>query len=116
VGAMRMREEPSVERVSVGARADGTLDVVLLGEVDFTNASETIDAIRDAVTREQPIRVRVDMSDVTFLDSSGVAVLVNAKRAAEAVGASYRVERPNQKVLDQLRMMGLLEPFGIAES
>jgi anti-sigma B factor antagonist len=112
---MRMREETSVESVSIDARADGALDVVLRGEIDFTNASEVIDLIRDAVSRQRPARVRVELGEVTFMDSSGIAVLVNAMRAAEAVGASYRVENPNRKVLDQLRITGLLEPFGIAE-
>ena len=105
-----------MDSVSVEARADGTLDVVLRGEIDFTNASEAIDRIRNAVVRNRPVRVRVEMGEVTFLDSSGIAVLVNAMRAAEEVGASYRVENPNRKLRDQLRMTGLLEPFGISES
>lgn len=114
--ATRLREETSVESVSVDERADGGLDVVLRGEIDFTNGSEIVDVIRDAVTRRRPDRVRVDLGEVTFVDSSGIAVLVNAMRAAEAVGASYRVEHANRKVLDQLRVTGLLEPFGIADS
>jgi anti-sigma B factor antagonist len=105
-----------VRIVSVDARTDGTLDMVLRGEIDFTNASDAIDLIRDAVARHRPVRVRLELGEVTLLDSSGIAVLVNAKRAAEAVGASYRVENPNRKILDQLRLTGLLEPFGIPES
>ena len=105
-----------MENVSVVAQPDGGLDVVLRGEIDFTNAAEAIQLIRSEIARQRPTRVRVEMGEVTFLDSSGIAVLVNGMRAAEAVGASYRVEHPNQKVLDQLRITGLLEPFGIEES
>jgi anti-sigma B factor antagonist len=105
-----------VESVSVVAQTDGGLDVVLRGEIDFTNASEVIDIIRRGVYGKRPGRVRVEMGEVTFLDSSGIAVLVNAMRAAESVGASYRVENPSLKVLDQLRITGLLEPFGIVGS
>jgi anti-sigma B factor antagonist len=116
VGPTRVREETAVESVSAIARGNGALDVVLRGEIDFTNASEAIELIRDAIARQRPTSVRVEMGEVTFLDSSGIAVLVNAMRAAETAGATYRVEHPNRKVLDQLRITGLLEPFGIAET
>jgi len=95
-----------MEEVSVDERADGSLRIVLRGEIDFNNAASVIEVIRGAVARQRP----------EHLDSSGLAVLVNAMKAAEAVGAAYRVEQPNLKVTDQLRITGLLEPFGLAET
>lgn len=105
-----------MEEVSVDERADGSLRIVLRGEIDFNNAASVIEVIRGAVARQRPEHVVVDLGEVTFLDSSGLAVLVNAMKAAEAVGAAYRVEQPNLKVTDQLRITGLLEPFGLAET
>ena len=102
-----------METVSIDPGVDGELDVVLRGELDFTNAAPVIEAIRGAVAQHRPARVRVDLAKVTFLDSSGIAVLVNAMKAAESVEAGYRVENPNLKVADQLRITGLLEAFGL---
>jgi anti-sigma B factor antagonist len=65
------------------------------------------------VARERPTLVRVNMAEVDFLDSSGLGVLVAAMRAAEDVRATYRVEQPNAKVLDQVQTTGLLEAFGL---
>ena len=105
-----------MEEVSVDERADGSLRIVLRGEIDFNNAASVIEVIRGVVARQRPEHVVVDLGEVTFLDSSGLAVLVNAMKAAEAVGAAYRVEQPNLKVTDQLRITGLLQPFGLAET
>ena len=105
-----------MQALSVTMDPDGTLGVALRGELDFTNAGEVTDAIRAVVERERPAAVRMDLTEVTFLDSSGIGVLVAAMRAAEEAQADYRVEHPNPKVHDQLRTTGLLAPFGLAES
>jgi anti-sigma B factor antagonist len=102
--------------VSVSSGADGTLDVVLRGEIDYTNAAGIVEAVRAAVETGRPSSVRVEMAEVTFLDSSGIGVLVHAMKAAEEVRAAYRVDNPNPKVFDQLRMVGLLEAFGLSDS
>lgn len=101
--------------VSVSMGANGTLDVALRGEIDFTNAAEVREIIRTAVAGERPAAVRADLADVTFVDSSGIGVLVSAMKAAEETGATYRVEHPNVKVHHQLRVAGLLDAFGLAE-
>ena len=103
-----------MDRVSVVADADGPLRVVLRGEIDYANAAQITRTIREAIAAHRPKAVEVDLSAVVLLDSSGIGVLVNAMRAAEEVGSAYRVEGPNRKVRDQLRITGLLEPFGLA--
>src|SRR5436305_13838045 len=91
-------------------------DVLLLslhGEIDFLNAAPVTDEIRQAVTQVPPAEVRVDLSEVTFLDSSGIGVLVTALRAAKEVSAAFRVDHPNPYILDQLDAAGLVELFGM---
>jgi anti-sigma B factor antagonist len=104
-----------MQTVSVGTVAPGTLQVLLRGEIDFTNSAEVVETIRQAVARERPTIVRVELAELTFLDSSGIGVLVNAMKAAQEVEASFRVDHPSPKVIDQLRMTGLLEVFGLAD-
>jgi anti-sigma B factor antagonist len=96
--------------ISTGALG---LDLTLRGQIDFAQASDIAATIREAVERTRPETVRVDLAAVTFLDSSGIGVLVTAMRAAQRVRASYRVEHPSRKVYDQLRIAGLLEAFGV---
>jgi anti-sigma B factor antagonist len=100
--------------VSVGTMTDGTLPVVLRGEVEFTNAARIRETISAAIAGERPAAVRVDMSEVAFLDSSGVGVLVDAMKAAWEVGASFVVVEPTPRVYDQFRIAGLLDAFGLS--
>ena len=105
-----------MQRVSIDVGPGRSLAVTLRGEVDFTNAATAAEAIRAAIVAERPAAVRVDLAAVTFLDSSGIGVLVRAMKAAAAVDASFRVEHPTDKVLEQLDTAGLLEPFGVTRS
>jgi anti-sigma B factor antagonist len=101
------------EPVAVTTGVDGTLNVALLGEIDFSNSSAVVDTVGAAVTRAGGGAVCVDLSSVTFLDSSGVGVLVWAYRAATENGATYRVVHPNGNVYEQLRLTGLADLFDV---
>ena len=47
---------------------DGTAIVTVLGEIDFTNADEVSQGIRDAVVEWSPPTVWVDLGKATFID------------------------------------------------
>ena len=68
--------------VSIARRPHGVLTVTLSGDIDYTNATSVADVIRAAVRMERPASIHVDMAAVDFLDSSGIAVLVKAMKAA----------------------------------
>ena len=104
-----------MQPLSVGTEGD-VLTVALRGEIDFTNATPATETIRRAVAERRPARVRVDLTEVTFLDSSGIGVLVTAMRVAQEAGAAFQVEHPNVNVRDQLATAGLLEAFGLASA
>src|SRR2546423_9190036 len=99
--------------VTLHPRPDGVLHVVLRGEIDYTNAAPVAEALCGAVERDRPAAVHVDLTEVTFLDSSGIGVLISGMKAARAAAAGYRVDGANAKVLEQLRITGLMELFPI---
>ena len=60
----------------------GTVSIALAGEVDLASADELDTAIRDA--EETDIGwIVVDLSDVSFIDSTGLSVLLNAKKRSD---------------------------------
>ena len=65
---------------------DGNLTVVLTGEIDHHCAKHYIRAIAGKVEAYTPGICILDFSDVTFIDSSGVAVVINALRNMKAIG------------------------------
>ena len=97
--------------VSVGT--DHGAEVVLRGDVDFTNAAWVRKTVAAAVIDRHPSVVRIEMGEVAFLDSSGIGVLVDAMKASAEVGAAFSVAHPTPRVFDQLRITGLLAAFGL---
>ena len=57
---------------------DGTLTVILTGEIDHHCAKQYIQAITAKIEAYNPRLCILDFHDVTFMDSSGIAVVINA--------------------------------------
>ncbi|MGC2997912.1 STAS domain-containing protein [Streptomyces sp. G35A] len=84
---------------------DGVHVVVLAGDIDHTTASIFHHALT-ASDGSAP-RAVVDFRDVTFMDSSGINVLVAANNSARSRGGWLRLARTPTPVLDLLRIVGL---------
>jgi len=85
--------------------ADGVEVVALAGEIDHTTAG----TFRQALTAPAgaALHTVVDFRDVSFMDSSGINVLVAANNAARALGGWLRLAHTPTPVLDLLRIVGL---------
>ena len=59
---------------------DGQLTVVLTGEIDHHCAKNFIQAIAAKIEAYTPKLCVLDFQEVTFMDSSGIAVVINALR------------------------------------
>ena len=68
---------PRVE-TNVVDHGDGLVTVRVAGEVDMTTARDLRIALQDAAPEDKPLVV--DLNDVIYLDSSGVAVLFELAR------------------------------------
>ena len=60
---------------------DGRLTVALTGEIDHHCAKQYIEAIAAKIEAYVPDLCVLDFRDVTFVDSSGIAVVINALRS-----------------------------------
>ena len=70
---------------------NGCLTVSLTGEIDHCTAKQYIDAIASKVEVYTPIECVLDFEQVSFMDSSGIAVMINALRNMTAIGGSLYV-------------------------
>ncbi len=59
---------------------DGQLTVALTGELDHHRAKAYIEAIASKIEVYAPRVCLLDFQEVTFMDSSGIAVVINALR------------------------------------
>ena len=72
---------------------DGSLTVILTGEIDHSCAKHYIDAIASKIEVYTPRECILDMEQVSFMDSSGIAVMINALRHMSVIGGKLFVER-----------------------
>jgi anti-anti-sigma factor len=80
--------------VEITATEDGTtLVVALAGEVDLRSAGRLGVAL-NAVVRRGASPVVVDLSELRFIDSSGLALLVNAARRLDHAGRGFAIAAP----------------------
>ncbi len=75
----------------------------LTGEIDHHGAREIMRALEQEINAQLPRRLALDLSGVTFMDSSGIAVLLRAWRQMNALEGELTVSHiPAQprRVLD----------------
>lgn len=91
------------------AREGDTLVLFPEGDLDVANAAVLRQMLQQIVDRRDCARLDVDMSAVTFLDSSALGMLVAARRAAEAHGITLRVREPGPMVRMVLEVTNLYD-------
>ncbi len=94
--------------------ADGTLVYALEGEIDI-GCSRTLESRILAATITTPGDVVIDLSEVTFIDSSGIAALLVTGEVVGVGGRSFRLANPQPAVRRLFEMVGVLEFFGIED-
>ena len=80
-----------------------TLTVRLRGELDHHGAKGLMDRLDALMEQNLPVKTILDLEGLTFMDSSGIAVILRAKRRMEALGGNLVVVNiPKQaaRVLD----------------
>lgn len=71
--------------------AQRELTASLTGELDHHGAKQVMEELDRRMERELPRRLTIDMGGVTFMDSSGIAVLLRAHRRMAQLQGSMTV-------------------------
>jgi anti-anti-sigma factor len=95
-------------RLSVEHRVvDGIRVVTVQGEIDHDVKNVLGHALLIGDGAAQPARIVVDLSGVTFMDSSGINVFVAAHQAVSATEGWLRIAAAQDSVLHVLRLVGI---------
>ena len=95
-------------------RRDGAVVLSLGGELDLYNAPQVRDALTGACA-DSPQRVVVDLSEVEFIDSTALGVLIEA-RAKLHNRRAFLLAAPGLETLRALEISGLDRHFAVHES
>lgn len=101
--------------IRVTTPTPGLRTVYLRGELDLDTAPQTTAVLDHAISAEGTREITVDLSDLRFIDATGLGVLVQALRQAEKHHMSFRVHDPRGEVDMVLRLCGLADVMGVPE-
>ncbi len=84
-----------------------TLTAGLQGELDHHAAAGLRQQIDDALASHPYRRLRLDFSRLTFMDSSGIGLIMGRYRLMAAAGGSLSVVGASPRIEGLLRMAGM---------
>jgi anti-sigma B factor antagonist len=99
-------------RIAVETLADGTPLVSVWGEVDLATAPH-LQRVLDDADRGGERDVLIEFSHDSFIDSTGLNVLIRTARRLQAKGRALRVTTENPHTRGVIETMGLAEMFGL---
>ncbi len=72
---------------------DKRLTIALNGEIDHHGAKKTLQGIADKIDQYIPMQCILDFKGVTFMDSSGIAVVIHTYRRMKELGGVLRLRQ-----------------------
>jgi stage II sporulation protein AA (anti-sigma F factor antagonist) len=97
-------DSPAGDCVSVAARGDW-IGVSARGELDIATSPQLDAALREVEASDR--RVAVDLQALTFMDSSGVNLLVRHTARARSIGFALAIIPPVHRVARVLDLAGV---------
>ena len=94
---------------------DGAPVIRVTGEVDLYSSPKLREALLKAIPKAVE-EVGIDLSGVTYMDSSGVATLVEGLKASGQKNARFVLVTPSQAVMKVLQLSRLDSVFDIREA
>lgn len=111
------RNTATDDQISLGVHTDnaGRTVVAVAGEVDMLTSPRLRSVVLDQLTTGAELVV-LSLDGITFLGTSGLAVLVEMRDAAHAAGVPLRLACSARRVLRPLAIAGLLPLFDIHDT
>lgn len=105
--------------LSITSRQSGTATIVdVAGEITLFNAPDLRKALMDSLKLQKAPRVIVNMTNAGYIDSAGVACLVEALKVAREskVGfALFGLNRVAKEVFELTRLIRVFDVYGTEE-
>ncbi len=86
--------------------------VTVTGELDMADADSVAQVLVDAADAGRPI-LRVQLSGLTFADSSAIKAIILGAKAAEQRGVTYELVNPHGRVQRLLQVTGLTKALNV---
>ena len=101
--------------VAVWHRDDQSATVVLSGELDLGSAPILRECLAE-LANVGTINLEIDLANLTFLDSTGISLLVTDFKRSTALGGSFMVRNVSPQAMRVLEISGLVELLSVTPS
>lgn len=99
------------------SRQGGCVIAAAAGEIDLATAPVLVEAVESDLGPPGPTRVVIDLSEVSFIDSSGLNALVRLQRVLESRAIPIRLVSPPEGIIRQVfEITELVEPLHVVGS
>ena len=96
----------------VTSRTDDVAVVRVIGELDLATAPQLGEVLAE-LTGNGTIHVTLDLSEMAFIDSTGVTVLVSGLKRLHEAGGDMALESPKASAMKVFEITGLTNVFTI---
>lgn len=83
------------------------ITVRLDGEIDHFTASTVKEAVEEELMKTGAVNVAFDFSKVTFMDSSGIGLILGRYKTVSALGGRIILFGMNREILKLMKMSGV---------
>jgi len=87
----------------------GVVRLALEAEIDMSCIEALAAVILQVLTIDRAAALIIDLDAVTFLDATGITALIDGRRRAAELGATYRISNPQGLVRRVLDVTGTLD-------
>ncbi len=87
--------------------ADGILTLTIVGEIDHHSAKPLREAIDAALFYHRPKLLRLVLSEVSFMDSSGIGLLLGRYTRMEELGGKTVLVKPTKQMMKLLSLAAI---------
>ena len=79
----------------------------IIGEIDHHNAKSARERLDKIIETIQPVRFELDLSGVSFCDSSGLGLIMGRMKKCLSVGSTLIIKKPSAAALRILEIAGV---------
>ena len=92
---------------TVEKTGEGELTARLAGDIDHHSVGEMRDIIDDAVDRDRPCLLVLDFGAVTFMDSSGIGLVMGRYKRMDGIGGKLKITNVPPQMRKVMRISGI---------
>ena len=94
--------------MSVEIKVSGeTVTAYLSGELDHHSAKEMREAIDSAVELNMPARLVLNFKNISFMDSSGIGLVMGRSRNLKKTGAELYITGASEQIYKVMKLAGI---------